>query len=241
VPFSQFPSFVPLFVCLVTMPAAISFDRLLGANALIGSVWLDATAPTLSPKPLPSLVVSSGLIEASQAKCTYGHWRTKTQCKSDPQLHYWKSPRELPIYLTSRATALHPTTPMTTPGVRLCQLHTEPIGSILLVVQAVSPGSFPFITLVAAPSMATLGARSPGNPPGILLADIWQASVLQPFASIVDMEHPHCPILAASEGFSRATTPPTPELYLADSKPLFFLAGELFSKSVEIEPGDLTY
>jgi hypothetical protein len=128
---------------------------------------------------------------------------------------------------------------MTTAEVRLSQLRTKPIGCILLVVQAASPGSFPFITLVAAPSMATLGAESPGNPPGILLADIWQASVLQPFAAVLNMEQPHCPILAASEGFSRATPSPTPpELYLADANPLFFSAGELFSKSVEIEPGE---
>jgi hypothetical protein len=110
---------------------------------------------------------------------------------------------------------------MTTADVRLSQLCTKPIGCILLVVQAASPGSFPFITLVAAPSMATLGATSPGNPPGILLADIWQASVLQPFAAVLDMEQPHCPILGASEGFSRATPSPTPALYLADANPLF--------------------
>jgi hypothetical protein len=173
------------------MPAATSFDRLFGADAPMGSVWLDATAPTLSPKSLHSLVVSSGIIDAAQAKSTYGHWRTKTQCKSDPSLHYWKSTTELPIYLASKASALNPTTPMTTADVRLHQLRTEPIGSILVVVQAASPGSFPFITVVAAPSMATLGAESPGDPPGIFLADIWHESVLQPFAAVLDMEHPH--------------------------------------------------
>jgi hypothetical protein len=129
---------------------------------------------------------------------------------------------------------------MTTADVRLHQLRTESIGCILLIVQAASC-SFPFITLVAAPSMDTLGAGSPGNPPGILLVDIWQALVLQPFlAAVLDMEHPHCPILAASEGFSQATTFPTPTFYLADAKPLFFPAGELFSESVEIEPVVLT-
>jgi hypothetical protein len=146
------------------MPAASSFDCLFGADAPIGSVWLDATAPTLSPKSLHSLVVSTGLIDAAQAKSTYGHWRTKTQCKLDPKLHYWKSPTEMPIYLTSRSTVLNLMTPMTTVDVCLSQLCTEPIGCILLVVQAASPGSFPFITLVAALSMATLGAESPGDP-----------------------------------------------------------------------------
>jgi hypothetical protein len=132
-------------------------------------------------------------------------------------------------------------THMMTADICLRQLRTKPVGFILLVVQAASPGSFLFITLVAAPSMATLGAKSPGNPPGILLADIWQALVLQPFAAVLNMEQPHCPILAASEGFLQATTSPTPELYLANAKPLFFPAGKLFSKSVEIDPGKSTY
>jgi hypothetical protein len=73
VPFLQFSSLVPLAVCPLTIPAASSFDRLFGADGLIGSVWLDATAPTLSPKSLHSLVVSSGLIDLAQAKSTYGH------------------------------------------------------------------------------------------------------------------------------------------------------------------------
>jgi hypothetical protein len=86
--------------------------------------------------------------------------------------------------------------------------------------------------------MATLGAESPGDPPGILLMDIWQALVLQPFTTILNMEQPHCPILVVSEGFSRATISPTPELYFAEAKPLFFPADKLFSESMEIELGD---
>jgi hypothetical protein len=174
----QFLPLFPLAVCLLMMPVATGFDCLFGANAPIDSVWLDATVPTLSPKLLHSLVVSSGLIEDSQATSAYGHWRTKTQCKSDPLLHYWKSTTKHPIYLTSKAMELNPTTDMTKLDVHLHQLCTEPIGCILLVVQAVSPGNFFLITLVAAPSLATLGAKSPSNPPGILLADIWQALIL---------------------------------------------------------------
>jgi hypothetical protein len=116
------------------------------------------------PSRCNSLVISSGLIEVAQGKSTYGHWRTKTQCKSGPSLHYWKSTTKLPIHLASTAMALNPTTTMTTADVCLRQLRIEPIDCILLVVQAASPGSFPFITLVTAPSMATLGAKSPGNP-----------------------------------------------------------------------------
>jgi hypothetical protein len=70
-------SLLPL-VCLVTMPAASSFDRLFGVDAPIGYVWLDTAAPpTLSSRLLHALVVSSGLIEESWAKSTCGHWRMR--------------------------------------------------------------------------------------------------------------------------------------------------------------------
>jgi hypothetical protein len=74
---------------------------------------------------------------------------------------------ELPIYLASKALALNSATPMTISDVRLHHLHTEPISCTLLAVKAVSPGSFPFITLVGAapPSMAMLlGIDTPNNP-----------------------------------------------------------------------------
>jgi hypothetical protein len=84
-----FLSLVPLCL-LITMPTTTSsFDCLFGVGGPIGSVWLGVTVPTLSPRLLHSLVVTSGLIEeASQNKSTHGHWRTKTQWKSDLTLHY---------------------------------------------------------------------------------------------------------------------------------------------------------
>jgi hypothetical protein len=92
------------------MPAS-SFDCLFGdADGLLGSVFLDRAAPTLSAALLHCLAVTSGLIEISQAKVTYGHWRMKTQCKSDLTLHYWKSPAGLPAYPSSQVQALNPTT-----------------------------------------------------------------------------------------------------------------------------------
>jgi hypothetical protein len=92
------------------MPAS-SFDRLFGdADDLLGSVFLDSTAPTLSAASLHALVVTSGVVDISQAKATYGHWRTKMKCKSDPTLHYWKNHAALPAYLSSQVKALNPTT-----------------------------------------------------------------------------------------------------------------------------------
>jgi hypothetical protein len=90
--------------------------------------------------------------------------------------------------------------------------------------------------------MATIDTtESDGDPPGILLADIWADQILAPFEAILDLELPHCPILAASEGFSRAIAQQTPQLYLEDAQPLFFPAGELISKLVLLTEGDPTY
>jgi hypothetical protein len=83
----------------------------------------------------------------------------KTQCKSYPTLHYWKSPTNLPAYLAYKVkNKLHPGT-MATEDSHLEMLCTRPIGCILLVIQDVSSNDCPpIITLVAAPSMATISA-----------------------------------------------------------------------------------
>jgi hypothetical protein len=169
------------------MPAS-SFDCLFGdADGLLGSVFLDSAAPTLSAASLRHLVVTLGLIQISQAKATYGHWRTKMQCKSDPTLHYWKSPADLPAYLSSQFKALNPT-PLTLMKPCIDILCTKPVGCIILVVtQLINPANAlgapgpPVITLVAAPSMANIGLQSKDITPGILYDDLWVPSVLEPF------------------------------------------------------------
>jgi hypothetical protein len=47
--------------------------------------------------------------------------------------------------------------------------------------------------------------------------------------------------LAASEGFSRATDPATPQIYLDDAQPWLFPAGEQFCEQVPIASSDPTY
>jgi hypothetical protein len=89
--------------------------------------------------------------------------------------------------------------------------------------------------------MAPVSIGSTNKPAGILLADIWKELVLQLFSAMLDLDQPHRPILAASEGFSRATTSQTPQLYLDDSQPMFFPAGKLISTVVEVENGGPTY
>jgi hypothetical protein len=109
------------------MPTS-SFDCLLGdADGLLGLAFLNSAAPTLSAASLHRLVVTSGVVDISKAKATYGHWRTKTQCKSDPTLHYWKSPAGLPAYLSSQVKASNPTT-LTMMKPRMDVLRTKPVG-----------------------------------------------------------------------------------------------------------------
>jgi hypothetical protein len=162
------------------------------------------------------------------------------QCKSNPMLHYWKSPTDLPAYMAYKVNELNPGT-MTTSDSHLATMHIDTIGCILLVIQDVSSNRPPIITLVVAPSMANINACSTSNPPGILLANIWANLVLQPFLDVVDMDQPHCPILAASEGFLLAIAPVTPQLYIEDAQPFLFPTGKLFSEQVTIGQGDPTY
>jgi hypothetical protein len=208
------------------MPAS-SIDCLFGdADGVLSSVFLDSAAPTLSEASLHHLAITSGLVEISQAKVTYDHWGTKTQCESDPTLHYWKSPGDLPpVYLSSQVKALHRTT-LTLMKPRNDVLRSAPVDCILVVtrlsnhVNALAPG-LPVITMVAAPSMANIGLQSKDNNPGILYEDLWEPSVLEPFESFLNPEEPHCLVLAASEGFSRSIASPTPQLYLKDAGPIF--------------------
>jgi hypothetical protein len=77
------------------MPASSFYRLFSAADGLLGSVFLDRAAPTLSVASLHRLVAVSGPLETSQARTMYGHWRTKTQCSPDPTSHYYKKPDEL--------------------------------------------------------------------------------------------------------------------------------------------------
>jgi hypothetical protein len=90
-------------------------------------------------------------------------------------------------------------------------------------------------------STSNIDATFTSNPPGILLANIWAEKVLQPFAAIINLEKPCCPLLAASEGFSRAIASATPQLYLDDAKSVFLLVGKLLSELVLLNQSNPTY
>jgi hypothetical protein len=223
-----------------------SFDRSFSTTAPLGSTWLGSANVPFSPAALHHLVVSTGLLEASQARSAYGHWKTKTSCKSDPTLQYWKTPLDLPTYLSDQTNKLNPSELVSTES-RLATLRADPVGCILLVVQLVTaaptttPPPPPIIMLVAAPSLATLGALDEDDESGILLADVWHSSVLAAFGTALDQEIAHCPLLAAIEGFSRDIATPTQQTYLDDANPLFFPEGEIVCSTVTLDPSNTTY
>jgi hypothetical protein len=67
------------------------------------------------------------------------------------------------------------------------------------------------MTVVAAPSMATIGwIASASDNPGLLFEDIWEPNVLNMFPSnLFDCSTPHCPLLAASYGALQGKYPVT--------------------------------
>jgi hypothetical protein len=61
---------------------------------------------------------------------------------------------------------------------------------------------------------------------GVILKDIWDASILEDFQPDVKMEDPHCPIIGAQEGFSiNPKMDPKVISLLQDAQPLFFPEG----------------
>jgi hypothetical protein len=95
--------------------------------------------------------------------------------------------------------------------------------------------------LVAVSSMANIGSFSQEDAPGILYEDLWEAAVRKPFEKSLNLEEPHCPVLAALEGLSCAVASVTPQLYLKDTRPLFFPPGKLICSTISIGPDGNTY
>jgi hypothetical protein len=90
---------------------------------------------------------------------------------------------------------------------RMNQLRMEAIGGVIMVtvvIDADGTTSSPFITIVAAPLVATF--TPPMKDTGILYTNIWEEMAVERFVPWMDMELAHCPVLGAQEGFVGATT-----------------------------------
>jgi hypothetical protein len=80
----------------------------------------------------------------------------------------------------------------------------------------------PYITVVAAPAMATLGLPDEKTPPGYSFLDFWDDAVLTPFGLPADPAL-HCPSMAAAKGISCKVKLPGIMDLMRDSQPFFFL------------------
>jgi hypothetical protein len=221
--------------------AAEAYQRLfIDPSGPLGKTWLSSVSTVLTTDALHRKAVSSNLPSIVQARSTYGHFRTASQMNKVPG-PYWKPDPELVKYLEQEPLRLNPT-PLQLPLERLQTLYSDTVGGILLVTKQFYPdgkASIPYITLVAAPSLAPLGPFSTSDPPGIAISDYWDESVLAPY-NIQIGEGLHCPMLAATEGFSRAVKLPGSVDLVMDSQPLLFPLGEKVAGQITTPAGIVT-
>ena len=213
--------------------SAETLSRLfLAPDAPLGETWLQSASLPLSDDSLPALVLASNIPSMVKARSTYGHFRTASQMHKVSG-RYWKPEPELFASLQQETLRLNPH-PLPAPMDRLQTLYSDTVGGILLVTKQFfkdGTATLPYITIVAAPSLAPRGKFSPADPPGIATADYWDATVLAPY-SIQIGDGLHCPMLTASEGFSRATKLPGSDAFLTDAQPLFFPLGEQLAEQI---------
>jgi hypothetical protein len=91
---------------------------------------------------------------------------------------YWKPDQELAALLRQELIRLNlkPRQDTITQLISLCK---EPVDGLIQVTQQYSnegSSSEPYNTIIAAPSLATLGMFSVADPPGINFSDFWEYS-----------------------------------------------------------------
>ena len=184
--------------------AAILARLFCGTTASMGTNWVDSVQVGMSDTCLHSLVVSNGTPSAAKTRDMDGHFRMKTQMKHMLGC-YWK---EAPIPFVSQ-DALKLNDPAIDTTACLHQICTDSIGGILLVTRlfdATGPIDGALITIVGAPSLVTYSADAADS--GLILDDIWDENALGGFDPALVTSIPHCPVLTATEGYSRDTTLP---------------------------------
>jgi hypothetical protein len=195
----------------------------------MGADWVASVEVGLSDTSLHRLVVSNGTPAAAKMRDMYGHFRTKTQMKPNPG-RYWQ---EDPLPIVSQ-DAIDLNDRSLDPLSRLHLLRTGSVGAFLIVTRLfddTGPVTVPFITILAAPSVATYSPEPTGQ--GLLLDDIWDESALCGFDPTLVTSTPHCPILAAQAGYSRhKMLKPTAESLLLDAAPIVLPAGKLLGSRV---------
>jgi hypothetical protein len=197
-------------------------------EAKMGEEWLDSVGEGWTGTSLHRLVVTNGTLSAAKSKEIYGHFSTKTQMRGIPGPY---TPGDKKAVVAAAAVKLNQME--STKEQRLAALRTEAIGGILLVTTVMTDtgATDPFITIIAAPSLATYNETTGDR--GLLYDDIWDPVVLDFFNPDLERDVPHCPLIGAQMGSVRASTlKPELEALLQDSQPLFFPEGELVSEKV---------
>jgi hypothetical protein len=215
-------------------PSAAALKRLfLDPGAPLGQAWLQMSKILLSTDSLHLLALASQVPPAAKARNVYGHGRTARQMHKVSGT-YWSPGLELADHIKQESQRLN-SIQMLVPLARMDTLRCDSVGGILLVTQQFAKDgtvTSPYITVVAAPALATLGSVSATD-------DFRDESVLSAYAFAVD-DNDHCPLLVASEGFSGQVKLPSTIEFLTDSQPLFFPSGEELWTPVTTTTGTTT-
>jgi hypothetical protein len=178
--------------------------------------WTDAA--------LHRQVLETGTLSTSKTKEVYGHFSTKTQMRGLEGPYWTEDPADV-VAKETRHLNIHT---LNIPK-RLQQLRTDKIGGILVVTKFADKNgeTTPFLTLLAAPSVATFNPTM--GDAGVILDDIWDETALADFRSDLVCTEVHCPVVGAREDFSCSLQlKPTVvnSSVLQDAQPFFLPEGE---------------
>ena len=173
--------------------SAASLARLFkGPDAHLGTKWMDSVEGGWTEESLHHKVLVTGTLTAAKTKEMYGHFRTKTQMRGVLGPHWTENPID---ETKAEIRRLNNGQPEMTH--RLQQLRTNKIGGILVVTKVLDGTGHgnPFLTILAAPSVTTYNETT--GDVGVILADIWEESVLEDFHPDLDQTTVHCPVIGA--------------------------------------------
>jgi hypothetical protein len=177
---------VAFFVTIMTSiePSAAALKRLfLHPGAPLGQAWLQTSKISLPADSLHFLVLALQVPPAAKARNVYGHGRMARQMHKVSS-KYWSPGLELAERIKQESQRLNHI-PMLAGLAWMDKLCCNPAGGILLVTQQFAKDGTltpPYITVIAAPALATLGYVVAMDPPGFVYSDFWDNSVLSPYA-----------------------------------------------------------
>jgi hypothetical protein len=203
----------------------------LATDAPMGQTWLPHIL--LTELALHRQALAPKAPSVAKARDAYGHFRTASQMNKVPR-RYWKPGPDLSSSIQQHYKLLNPQ-PVPTPVACLISWSSEAVGGILLVTQQFAPDGTktePYITVIAAPSLATLGTGDKNYPSGSL-SDFWDDAVLTRFGLPAD-SNLHCPLMAVAEVLSRKIKLSGIMDYMQDTQPLFFPSGGLVAAAVQL-------